>query len=443
LRRKTPNGTIDAGYDGTPAQLSSGPPPLKHMILPASGNLPLASATQLNHEYNTAAAAAAGDGWSFRSALTGNLSEPRGFDSSLLNLWPHSGSWQYGADRVSRPAMALDCAPNAPSTAYYPYNNGMRVPTVLQPTYQQSPGPTVFNNGGLLPLPPWPDVNFHGTQANAFAAPSIYMTNRQSMLPSRPSESALNLPLGGAGPRYDFVRGNVQVPAQRLESLTLESGRYDTAGTQIPEVSSPARFREKALANAHRTYVDLLAYIHSTKKTHSGRSSNGSRSSSKMVIFPKLPNPPKQPASGFGRHQPRSLYAYTKSMDDGYRTSGHSGPTSSYMSQGQGGVPDLAQMSHNVNHNFSVGREVTNAAYYHLFNNEGSRYGTPDMSRPPIAPSAVSSALAAVEMLHHLCEQSGWKWVDGMLLGGCLYYGLEKYEHALEWFSRIVAMDDR
>ncbi|KAG7288784.1 hypothetical protein NEMBOFW57_005142 [Staphylotrichum longicolle] len=55
--------------------------------------------------------------------------------------------------------------------------------------------------------------------------------------------------------------------------------------------------------------------------------------------------------------------------------------------------------------------------------------------------SPVLSAKASLEMLANLCEQSGWKWVEGMLLGGCLYYGLERYEEALEWFKRIVSLD--
>lgn len=57
--------------------------------------------------------------------------------------------------------------------------------------------------------------------------------------------------------------------------------------------------------------------------------------------------------------------------------------------------------------------------------------------------SPLMNAKGALEMLSNLCEQSGWKWVDGMLLGGCLHYGLEHYEQALEWFKRIVNLDAR
>lgn len=57
--------------------------------------------------------------------------------------------------------------------------------------------------------------------------------------------------------------------------------------------------------------------------------------------------------------------------------------------------------------------------------------------------SPLVNAKASLEILDHLCEQSGWKWAEGMLLGGCLHYGMEQYADALKWFSRIVALDSR
>ncbi|KAM0354135.1 hypothetical protein ACHAPU_001170 [Fusarium lateritium] len=51
------------------------------------------------------------------------------------------------------------------------------------------------------------------------------------------------------------------------------------------------------------------------------------------------------------------------------------------------------------------------------------------------------AAKSTLDMLSSLCEQSGWGWTDGVMLGGCLHYGLEQYQEALEWFSRITALD--
>jgi hypothetical protein len=85
---------------------------------------------------------------------------------------------------------------------------------------------------------------------------------------------------------------------------------------------------------------------------------------------------------------------------------------------------------------------LTNTAYYHLFP-DSSRVGTSDGSQHFAAKSPLADARAALDVLHNLCEQSGWLWIDGMLLGGCLHYGLERYELALEWFLRVIALDDR
>ncbi|QUC22195.1 uncharacterized protein UV8b_06436 [Ustilaginoidea virens] len=54
----------------------------------------------------------------------------------------------------------------------------------------------------------------------------------------------------------------------------------------------------------------------------------------------------------------------------------------------------------------------------------------------------ISNAFASLDVLSSVCEQYQWKWVEGMLIGGCLQYGLERYAEALEWFSRIVKVDE-
>jgi hypothetical protein len=67
----------------------------------------------------------------------------------------------------------------------------------------------------------------------------------------------------------------------------------------------------------------------------------------------------------------------------------------------------------------------------------GSRFsGSPFNERSP-----VNNAASALEMLSHLCMESNWEWIDGMLLGGCLAYGLGDYHKAMRWYSRIIARD--
>ncbi|KKA28585.1 hypothetical protein TD95_004727 [Thielaviopsis punctulata] len=58
-----------------------------------------------------------------------------------------------------------------------------------------------------------------------------------------------------------------------------------------------------------------------------------------------------------------------------------------------------------------------------------------------VISSPTNEARSALSSLTSVCEQSGWKWVDGMILGGCLYFGLERYEEAIDWFQRAVSVD--
>ena len=50
-------------------------------------------------------------------------------------------------------------------------------------------------------------------------------------------------------------------------------------------------------------------------------------------------------------------------------------------------------------------------------------------------------AQTALEMLERMCQDSGWQWIDGILLGGCLAYGLEHFNVALHWYSRVLQCD--
>ncbi|KAK8110977.1 glycosyltransferase family 41 protein [Apiospora kogelbergensis] len=407
LRRKTPNGTIDAGYDGSPAHLASGPPPLKHMILPGSSN---------NLSFGTDYERPAGDGWAYRPSSMSNYhaaaAEPRGFTmaDSVLSAYGNHGP-HYIA--------------NAHSTAYYPYNNGMHVPTVMQPNYNQSPGPAVFNNGAVLPNSAWPEFGFNGQQNALLAAPY----------------NATNRPVGGAGgvmPRYDS-HANMQTPAQCLENLTLDPNYYEPAGPSSSE--SPTAFRERALMRAHRACIELLTHLHQTKKSHFGRYAHGSRASSRMLIFPKLPKAPMPSHAAFNHPQSHTPPHYIDYADAGARANNN---TPQHAGVPQYGPSNSAHtpLPRQPSTGFS-GEMPNNSAYYQMPRGESPRYVSPNMSRPYfLHQTPMSKAKESADILHNLCEQSGWKWVEGMMLGGCLYYGLERYENALEWFSRVVSLDD-
>jgi predicted O-linked N-acetylglucosamine transferase (SPINDLY family) len=55
----------------------------------------------------------------------------------------------------------------------------------------------------------------------------------------------------------------------------------------------------------------------------------------------------------------------------------------------------------------------------------------------------VQNAVAALELLTTLCQDSSWQWVDGLLLGGSLAYALADYQKAYDWYTKILNIDSR
>ncbi|TVY85543.1 putative UDP-N-acetylglucosamine--peptide N-acetylglucosaminyltransferase SEC [Lachnellula suecica] len=449
LRRKTPNGTLAAGYDGTPVQWSSKPPALKHVILPFSEH----SSTSRSNIYSPTS--------SKQSNLrTGSLG------------WEHQQSNQYAgnamdgeqrgageADRWTRLPPVLNGSHNVwdhlgmqQAPPYYT-NNGAHIPTVLQPAFQPSPGPTASNDGGLYG-PYWPDGKFvpyrpaaFRGQANHYSVPESFLNRTLQnhiqppgdlLTPIQQSSASLEFdPIMRAGnPSFHFqdpgaplIEHRFQMPLQP-PPFHIDTSHYlpSSEGSRTPTAesvnkASNLQFKEKTLSRAHSVYVDLLAFLHQSKKDN--RNSNGSlgsRSYSKTSIYPK---PPRQPTSYLGTSQWAAQ--------------------NSELSETSGSPRHISTMSRPT---FQRSASSDQSAW------RGSSIGE---TRQPLTPSGqytspfqtshypatnpLTKAKEALELLTNLCEQSGWCWIDGMLLGGCLAYGLEQYHNALDWYSKIIALD--
>ncbi|KAI2643252.1 glycosyl transferase family 41-domain-containing protein [Xylaria nigripes] len=421
LRRKTPNGTIDAGYDGNPNHLASGPPPLKHMILPTTSK-PVSFAASLQYDMRSSMA----DRWTYSPCAPAN--------SSVL-LHSVSGVILPGKMLQVNPnefatALALDCAPSGPVAAHLPYNSISRIPTALQPLYQQPPEPGLYHSGNVLPAAVWPDANVagyaHGFNPRASAYHNLYnLPMYHHHVPE-----AFVAPFTGLDirPGYESQSGSIQIPSRKLESLTLDTTGYKASEPRAHGVSSSSRFREKVLTHAHRSYIELIAFLHQSKKPLY-RSSSGARVASRMLIFPRLTKPPGSSSSDLASQ-------HSQNEIDSSTARGASLPTSSQVEL------HPASLAHSVNNHHLRGGETHNTTSYHMFGANTLRPPDSNQFQPNrTLVTPLTSAKAAIDMLTQLCEQSDWKWIDGMLLGGCLHYGLERYEQALEWFQRILALD--
>jgi len=228
--------------------------------------------------------------------------------------------------------------------------------------------------------------------------------------------------------------GTGHTPLYALQSLSLKTAASVMPPSANGEAASPARFKERTLQHAHKVYNDLLQYLSQSKKGSHARGSSGSRGSGKMVVYPKPSRTPTtndthgrisaptypEPTASFSHH-------FTQ-KDAAARAAGLGSPKNLMVGNAHDRVAAVTP---------TITAEILGGsnALINPYSIKPIR-GIFEMGASPL-----HNAKASLDILSTLSEQSGWKWVDGMLLGGCLHYGLEHYEDALEWFKRIVNLD--
>ncbi|KAK5660119.1 hypothetical protein OQA88_13588 [Cercophora sp. LCS_1] len=440
LRRKTPSGTIDNGYDGS--HLVSGPPPLKQMILPASSEI-------------------------FPTAVVDRAAIP-----SLSNLPrpPHLGSWPYATGPLSKiqqlPGMmntppatpggwgmtpqAIMGDPNAQVMPQRNYQVAAGPPVMMAMGYQQPPTPPVFSPAGYAQSTGWRESGLADYRTAVPLANGYTPQNAVVDSAFMPTQSTIhnNLPNGpGLAGQYPFRpplssrpiddgfsrygQSGHHTPVGSMQALSLKAGAGRLPG--IADASAPARFKERALHHAHKAYNDLLYFLSHCKKAQHGRSGSQSRTTNKMLVYPK---PPKTTTGHEAPGKPVAS-AYLDATASYSQRLAHKDAAA--RAAGFGMTHPLAPGNP---YDRPAGANPTIAAEILAANNQIAPYSPkPQRGFHEVGCSPAMNAKAALEILTTLCEQSGWKWVDGMLLGGCLHYGLEHYEQALEWFQRIVNLD--
>ncbi|ROW15520.1 hypothetical protein VPNG_02296 [Cytospora leucostoma] len=428
LRRKTPNGTIDNGYDGTPTQLAAGPPPQKYLNMTPSGDIfPTAHA---GHQIP-----ATGNTWWYPSqSLRSGHDEP----SPNPRSTPVGGSFGQG-NLAYTPAHGPLLA--SPSAHMHTMQMGPAMRNGYGNTYQNhtAPSPSNFSPGGITPSAVWGDGPFAGFHQNIQMSSTGYPPHNVpyesgfvavqapqpqaglGMYPYAPSNFALEM----ATPPYlldDGLSRHVQLPSmpqsthRGLQNLSLGQDPPGTNG-----VSSHLQFKEGVLAAGHKAYSDLVNHVCRVKKVQHGRTHS---KSSKNIIFPRAP---KQLMLRPTSRLQRSHQTFPGAMESfSHRMLQQPMNAASAMNRVHWSSDLLPSVRLDVN-----GRSLSSHPAL-----MGGAYGGTMVHNTP-----VDNAKASLEILHNLCEQTGWKWVDGMLLGGCLQYGLERYEEALEWFKRIIDID--
>ncbi|TQV99134.1 UDP-N-acetylglucosaminyltransferase [Cordyceps javanica] len=394
LRRKTPKGTIDAGYDGSSAKSSSGEPPLKQLALPSQ---PLNAL-----EYQMASA---------RSHQQSLL-----IDGSGANLPLPTALWQTPG-YVTGPIQAQSFQPSSQHSV-------VSFASVYQPVIRANE----YNVRAFCPPPP--------TLVGGLPLGQLYWQQGLSAwdYQSVPYASAVSRAAYPAVPHSDFTP-NLTTP--RFLPASNQILRHTPPGSKsnVQNVStlnydnyhSHSDFKDKTLSQAYRHYASLVGYIQANARASISKDSHDAdHASSRHLIFPKPPRPRRDNTS----LSQNPIYSYTPS-----RTL----PSVNFDQIGAQGH-QYAPVQQSNRHVMFAGVDQFRAQQ-NVSNGFVQLIDSYDA--PSHAVSPVRDARSSLVILEHLCEQSQWTWTEGILILGCLQYAVEQYADALQCFSRITALDPR
>lgn len=503
LRRKTPNGTIAGGYDATPVDKTIPLPATKHILVsslqePASVISSRSCLPERSWQDRAVNAQTYLDSHT-NSGITAKQVSP----FAQTNQYPTTPSmtnyerWEFpgGLDSVLNQTL-----PMQPSGRFY-LQHGSSIPTVLPTSLQAYPGPTASAgneffgryspNEAFVPFPYWPapvrdhryfpNASAHGWATNEHG-PQNWMALQTHPQPSqvdflgpgiqashsRDTDGFGRTPSDSFAPSCGMTQSGRLLPSKedqqrcRLQDLSM----YNTAGPFSPSNNHPnslqkplsdftsysdhAAFREKIFKWAHDVYVNLLSSIHKHRQVNTVNGNGYARRSSKLNIFPR---PPRQPGSDFStvrkndeNSSQRPFQALPTSMSNSQATPAlrqRPPPSGSICSPSQ---RLSSQWSGEGGPRPSAGRMQSFSEYYHdryggLPNKvQGNFHGT--LSRESADPSPERlAAVAALDVLVDSCQKSSRSWIEGMLLAGCLAYGLGDYEQALNWYQNVLSRD--
>jgi hypothetical protein len=498
LRRKTPNGVLHAAYDGTSVEQMERPHAMKHILLPVSEHFPatnlpmprplpsemapfrqnpLAFDPTFPFAQTQPNDLSPNDPWkSIPLAETPwNTARPQLQFDSVLNQLPiqspqplnYVQNWQvYGyMPQPQQPSFVPTALGSIGSYPPFWQNSGyQQFPAATQeyPSYHAQYHTPRFQNQTLDPTKnvssPW--LGPLGATGAMSTMNQNYQPPTQFQLPALDplSQGALlNSPYApGAALGDPFSTPNV-VPSLPVDSLLLHSGQLSRptdhpstrpiskpqhlsfASAEFGANSSNAKYRDRVYQQAVTIYLELIKHLNKHRAF-------SNRSNSLPLRYPK---PPKQPIHD--PLQPPQHYNTTGLIPRRPSVSGH---RHSYIeprehsSAARGYSQDsrLATSSWRQEPGFAetpLLRSPPADRVRNLRRETVDQISTGTSLIPSRDQFPVQNAVAALDSLTTLCQESSWRWIDGILLGGSLAYALAEYPKAQEWYSKILELDPR
>ena len=505
LRRKTPNGTLSAGYDGTPVEWNTGQHADKHFLITAADaqryslhqNAAFTSPSNFDGQIMLTPAELSGASyWQSQS------SQPTPRYAFPNDAGTPSQIWLQSSSRQPLDSMLYQI-PQTPLS--FLHSGGyQQIPHVLQPIWPPTVGLTASNAQGRFG-PYWPDgsfepyrpaalrdgqlppqfsnVNLNG-QLDAYNRQQQIVSDTPYIVPQETNLSAWNgqgftesrrhssntmssagsggvhtydlsqpLPRQHSDPNASFAHRARAMSARlprhgsdaAMWSHMPNSGQLAQLALRAPSSPNNPHFRTRVLIWAHRIYINLIQ--------HSRRQNQAKASSEKtQSIFPKPPRQtfqsPRDSCTLQSQNQSvRSEFNKAEQLDANVTSSKQQSRDMVDSSQWNNGIQrSLFHEKHDRGLRLSQptqNRFQPNASDPRpssAFTTNYSSTSTPILASPH---HAVLEARHALEILDSLCQESNWQWVDGILLGGCLAYGLEQFQAALQWYDRVLTCDPK
>ncbi|RMZ87366.1 hypothetical protein DV736_g5401, partial [Chaetothyriales sp. CBS 134916] len=483
-QRKTPNGLL-LEHDSPSVDKAVPVPASKHVLLSSPPDLGPARRSHLNQVPQT-------------PNRDGPYMLPYGYGSDALRpdcrpyLQPPAWDFPGGLDSVLNQTL-----PMQPSQRYY-LHPGTRIPTVLPSAFHSSWGPTAsagpgpygpyWPDGTFTPyrpasirdnryfahrfeqrqplrdpfLPPlaFPQLRRPGRLPTPFMTDPYYASNpsQQHFQQNNAHQSLWHHPNlsqhAQQGPHfadtniYQPLYPQTEQPYQHRPTLEhRESVPLPQAHRPLPLQPGPESdqiaFRDRTFTWANKIYAELLATIQRTGKDTDLTTVSHGKSASKLSIFPK---PPKRS----GAHFLDSTASSDSERKTSQLTSNISGdkmndvdslrPQTAIWAPSRR-APDFEKSAPMMTSSSSpatmpMSQMKTKSDYVKTSN---SIVGQPGLvHQTQNVKAAAENALSTMDLL---CEQASAPWVDGMLLAGCLAYGLRLYDKALHWYQSILSQD--
>ena len=524
LRRKTPNGTLAAGYDGAPVEWTRRPHAVKHILMPTSG----ISQTYSGHDrlrggYDGATSSDVKVDEQHRWSSSKSTVSPPGIWGALPREDMEGQMNSYAQRKTEAGGMDSILSQIHLSQPYYKPTVPTVVSTGLQPLWPPPGDPMASNPLGSY-VPYWPYEPYAPYHRSTLRYPGLSgRYNAQIQAPPGLQDQIIHNhalkgdipsvnPAGtgavsthnsgrdtniryGCFPTQDTFTGqkHQKTPTDHIRSIPDHTNSvplpYRVKSSQVSEdisqseaVRSPSKsshisnltesesslpidtlqYREKVLIWAQRIHTNLLTSLHQARKHAHGKHSICRQP--QVCIYPKPPGQHyltlenvnensyintkvEEEALRFGTDQSSSCLKSMKSplyspndepaLNDQSFYPSIGGDITKHRRYRQDKLPSRPRQAipfqPYYNHQYSTEQNRNSATLAPL---------SPAYQTNPSGRSTVD-ARAAVDLITTICQESGWQWIDGLLLGGCLAYGLTEYEKALQWYSRVLICDSK